>query len=196
MILHQSCFSLKSDHQDLLRSFTFTVPQRRNDLHLTSSEEPLFLTFTFTFMHLADAFIQSDLHCIQVTVYQLLLSLGIEPMILALLAPCSTIWATGKPHMISSSLNQHCIISLDHLHLILLRHIIGDIKWPLIFRSFYVSICCTVIKISLIYITTIRISSYKYQHLQKIHIYAQFVSLNKTELFFPPYSHYIRLYEP
>ncbi len=56
---------------------------------------------TFTFMHLADAFIQSDLHCIQVTVYfftfdQLLLSLGIEPMILALLAPCSTIWATGK----------------------------------------------------------------------------------------------------
>ncbi len=32
-------------------------------------------TFTFTFMHLADAFIQSDLHCIQVTVstfYQLL----------------------------------------------------------------------------------------------------------------------------
>ncbi len=56
-------------------------------------------TFTFTFMHLADAFIQSNLHCIQVTVstfYQLLLSLGIEPMILALLAPCSTSWATGK----------------------------------------------------------------------------------------------------
>ncbi len=50
-------------------------------------------------MHLADAFIQSDLHCIQVTVstfYQLLLSLGIEPMILALLTPCSTSWATGK----------------------------------------------------------------------------------------------------
>ncbi len=50
-------------------------------------------TFTFTFIHLADAFIQSDLHCIQVTVstfYQLLLSLGIEPIILALLAPCST----------------------------------------------------------------------------------------------------------
>ncbi len=50
-------------------------------------------------MHLADAFIQSDLHCIQVTVFtfdQLLLSLGIKPMILVLLAPCSTIWATGK----------------------------------------------------------------------------------------------------
>ncbi len=27
------------------------------------------LSFTFTFMHLADAFIQSDLHCIQVTVF-------------------------------------------------------------------------------------------------------------------------------
>ncbi len=50
-------------------------------------------------MYLADAFIQSDLHCIQGTVstfYQLLLSLGIEPMILALLTPCSTSWATGK----------------------------------------------------------------------------------------------------
>ncbi len=58
-----------------------------------------FMPKTITFTHLADAFIQSDLHCIQVTVftfYQLLLSLGIEPMILALLAPCSTIWATGK----------------------------------------------------------------------------------------------------
>ncbi len=57
------------------------------------------IKYTFTFMHLADAFIQSDLHCIQVIVFtfdQLLLSLGIEPMILALLAPCSTIWATGK----------------------------------------------------------------------------------------------------
>ncbi len=54
-------------------------------------------------MHLADAFIQSDLHCIQVTVftfYRLLLSLGIEPMILALLMPCSTIWATGKLYML------------------------------------------------------------------------------------------------
>ncbi len=30
------------------------------------------------------------------TFYQLLLSLGMEPMVLALLAPCSTIWTTGK----------------------------------------------------------------------------------------------------
>ncbi len=69
--------------------------------------EYTYFTFTFTFMHLADAFIQSDLHCIQVTVstfYQLLLSLGIEPMILALLTPCSTSWATGK---LSHSYEKH-----------------------------------------------------------------------------------------
>ncbi len=44
-------------------------------------------------------FYPSDLHCIQVTVstlYQLLLSLGFEPMILSMLTPCSTSWATGK----------------------------------------------------------------------------------------------------
>ncbi len=76
----------------------------RNSHHDDGLKNPhdyvdLLPNFTFTFMHLADAFIQSDLHCIQVTVftfYQLLLSLGLEPMILALLAPCSTIWATGK----------------------------------------------------------------------------------------------------
>ncbi len=93
------------------RSFTFTVPQRRNDLHLTSSEERLFL-------HL------------------------------------------------SISIGLHCIICLDHFNLILLRHIIGDIEWPLIFRLFCVNICS--IKISLIYITSIRVSPYKYQHLQQI----------------------------
>ncbi len=34
------------------------------------------ITFTFTFMHLADAFIQSDLHCIQVTVFYILPALA------------------------------------------------------------------------------------------------------------------------
>ncbi len=33
-----------------------------------------YLLNTFTFMHLADAFIQSDLHCIQVTVLHLISS--------------------------------------------------------------------------------------------------------------------------
>ncbi len=35
-----------------------------------------FSHFTFTFMHLADAFIQSDLHCIQVTVLHFLSALA------------------------------------------------------------------------------------------------------------------------
>ncbi len=82
------------------RSFTFTVPQRRNDLHLTSSEETLFI-------HLSIA------------------------------------------------------LCLDHFNLILLRHIIGDIEWRRIFRSFYVRICCTVTVIS------------------KLHIFPQVESLNK-----------------
>ncbi len=60
-----------------------------------------------------------------------------------------------------------------------------------IYYIIYVSICCTVIKISLIYITSIRISyflSYKYQHLHQIaYLYSKLLSLslNKTELFFP-----------
>ncbi len=93
LILHQSCFSLKSDPQDLLRSFTFTVPQRRNDLHLTSSED-------------------------------LSVSMALNYMF--------------------GSFQSHLII--------------GHTEWRLIFKSFYVSICCTVIKISLIYITSIRIA--------------------------------------
>ncbi len=84
-----------------------------------------------------------------------------------------------------SQLALHCIICLDHFSLILLRHIIGDIERPLIFRSFYVSICSTVINISLMYITSIRISSL-FVHINisicsKLHIFAQ--SLNKIELF-------------
>ncbi len=78
--------------------FLFKAPEKEIR-HLNC----FYMRITFTFMHLADAFIQSDLHCIQGTVstfYQLLLSLGIEPMILALLAPCSTSWGTGK-HYIS-----------------------------------------------------------------------------------------------
>ncbi len=70
-----------------------------------------------------------------------------------------------------SSLNQHCIIRLDHFSLILLRHIIGDIERPLIFRSFYVSICSTVIKISMIFT--------EFHHINisicsKLHVIAQF----------------------
>ncbi len=53
---------------------------------LTNTDLDRFVNNTYIY-----AFSQSDLHCIQVTVstfYQVLLSLGIEPMILALLTPC------------------------------------------------------------------------------------------------------------
>ncbi len=52
---------------------------------------------TFTFMHLADAFIQTDLQCIQaIHLYcQYVCSLGIEPTTFALLTQCSNHWATG-----------------------------------------------------------------------------------------------------
>ncbi len=51
----------------------------------------------FTFMHLADAFIQSDLQCIQaIHLYcQYVCSLGIEPTTFALLTQRSKHWATG-----------------------------------------------------------------------------------------------------
>ncbi len=58
----------------------------------------LFITFT----HLADAFIQSDLQCIQVIhifFCQYMCSLGIEPTTFALLTQCSNHWATGTPVM-------------------------------------------------------------------------------------------------
>ncbi len=48
--------------------------------------------FTFTFIHLADAFIQSNLQYIQVIIFfcQYVCSLGIKPTSFALLTQCST----------------------------------------------------------------------------------------------------------
>ncbi len=61
---------------------------------------------------------------------------------------------------ISSSLNQQWI-ALHYMFGSLQSHLTKTYYWRyrVIFRSFYVSICCTVINISLIYITSIRISS-------------------------------------
>lgn len=53
----------------------------------------MFLTYVFTksnFIQLADTLIKIDLHCIQ-GAHQLLLSLAIECMTLALLSACSTV---------------------------------------------------------------------------------------------------------
>ncbi len=82
LILHQSCFRVKSDHQDLMRSVYIFIS-----------------------------------------------------------------WIT---------------LCLDHLNIILRRHIIGDIERRLIIISFYVGICCTVINISQIHLT---FCQYKYQHI-------------------------------
>ncbi len=51
---------------------------------------------TFTFMHLADAFIQSDLQCIQaIHLYcEYVCSLGIEPTTFVLLTQCSNHWTS------------------------------------------------------------------------------------------------------
>ncbi len=49
------------------------------------------------------------------TFYQLLLSLGIEPMILALLAPCSTIWATGKQVEMWTHLQHTFLFTILHV---------------------------------------------------------------------------------
>ncbi len=47
--------------------------------------------YAFTFMHLADAFIQSDLQLFELYIYcQYACSLGIEPTTFALLTQCST----------------------------------------------------------------------------------------------------------
>ncbi len=64
-------------------------------------------------MHLADAFIQSDLHCIQVTVStfcQALLSLGIEPMILAL--------ASAMLYQLSYKKANYIFVSLFRIYLL------------------------------------------------------------------------------
>ncbi len=42
-----------------------------NSQTTTEFQRVVYIYITFTFMHLADAFIQSDLHCIQVTVLHL-----------------------------------------------------------------------------------------------------------------------------
>ncbi len=61
--------------------------------------------FTFTFMHLADAFIQSDLQYIQaIHLYcQYVCSLGIEPTTFALLTQCST--TEPQEHRIDTSID-------------------------------------------------------------------------------------------
>ncbi len=75
------------------------------------------LTFTFYIYAFSRRFYPKRLtlhSSYSFTFDQLLLSLGIEPMILALLAPCSTSWATGKPlslHGLKQKYFQHCDVT-------------------------------------------------------------------------------------
>ncbi len=76
------------------------------------------------------------------TFYQLLLSLGNEPMILALLAPCSTIWATGKLDTIHARTHtQSLLISIFFFQVFInfysLKNIYSGVLYVfhLIFRS-------------------------------------------------------------
>ncbi len=60
--------SLKEEYDLLSHSKVEFILHRTRQKYYFQSDRPSHL-FTFTFMHLADAFIQSDLHCIQVTVF-------------------------------------------------------------------------------------------------------------------------------
>ncbi len=66
--------SMSQDMQLLECSFVGWLPYGFIQSALVSAHFFSGLAFTFTFMHLADAFIQSDLHCIQVTVLHLISS--------------------------------------------------------------------------------------------------------------------------
>ncbi len=88
------CLTGQQTHQTYCQEENEKQETQKNADELKATVKETWASITFTY--LADKtylVIQSNLHCIQVTVstfYQLLLSLGIEPMILALLAPCST----------------------------------------------------------------------------------------------------------
>ncbi len=72
-----------------LELFSPTLARNRNELFNTSiTGISSIFTFTFTFMHLADAFIQSDLQCIQVIHLSIPWELNPQPFVL--LTQCST----------------------------------------------------------------------------------------------------------
>ncbi len=79
--------------------------------------------YSFTFMHLADAFIQSDLQCIQAIIcfYQYVCSLGIEPTTFCAANAMLYHWATGTLWNTFTSFQEeqyfYLIYLLIHLHL-------------------------------------------------------------------------------
>ncbi len=87
--LQQRKTSLLLAYIEILYTFVFTNPCFVFLIH-----ERCFY-FTFTFMHLADAFIQSAFYSGYTFFCQYMCSLGIEPTTFALLTQCSNHWATG-----------------------------------------------------------------------------------------------------
>ncbi len=67
------------------------------------------INFTFTFMHLADAFIQSDLHCIQVIVSTFFLS--------ALAFPGNRTHDLGVANAMLYQLSYRKAVELMHIHI-------------------------------------------------------------------------------
>ncbi len=57
-------------------TYTYTHLDNVYNVHMPKFSCYMIYVFTFTFTHLADAFIQSDLHCIQVTVSTFLSALA------------------------------------------------------------------------------------------------------------------------
>ncbi len=76
----------------LLRTSPLNVLVLNKELQTSLTKERGNVLFKFIFMHLADAFIQSDLQCSTFRLYsfQYVCSLGIEPTTFALLTQCST----------------------------------------------------------------------------------------------------------
>ncbi len=70
--------------------------KRGKTCYCTDRLGQFFLCIYISHLHLSDAFIQSDLQCIQDInlYYQYVCSLGIEPTTFALLTQCSNHWAT------------------------------------------------------------------------------------------------------
>ncbi len=85
MYFKTTTFTLHIEKPCLQHCFIYFPSGNQSTLHLHFAFSRCFYPKRLT-LHSSYSFI----------FYQLLLSLGLEPMILALLAPCSTIWATGK----------------------------------------------------------------------------------------------------
>ncbi len=81
------CLSVLTQPPYKDKKITFFNPQKLKPSQLSSH-----FYFAFTFMHLADAFIQSNLQCIQIIHFLLVCvcSLGIEATTFVLLTQCST----------------------------------------------------------------------------------------------------------